>query len=118
MGAMEESADRLHAKREREKTHAGEAEYPDTRGVARSRSNEENEAKEEGVTETTEIGMRVARALAKRNLTRPKASLESVAEVVDEIAMLPLVRDALASMTGLGLIERASSEAAKRAGTF
>lgn len=66
----------------------------------------------------TEIAKRVARALGKRNLLRPKANLESVAEVIDEVACIPLMQDVLANMGGGEVIERASSEAAKRAGTF
>lgn len=66
----------------------------------------------------TEIGMRVARALSKRNLTRDHVSIELVAKIVDEVAKLPLLCDLVAQMTGSEIIEKATSEAAKRAGTF
>lgn len=66
----------------------------------------------------TEIGMRVARALGKRNLTNPKMSLEKVAEVIDDVAQIQLLLDALSQMTALELMDIITSKAARNADTF
>ncbi len=66
----------------------------------------------------TEIGMRVARALGKRNLTNDKMSLETIASVVDEVAQLPILYDIMCQLTGSEVIDMITAEAAKRAMTF
>ncbi len=58
----------------------------------------------------TELSMRVAKSLSKRNLTNNhiKNEIESVAQVVDEVLHLPLICEVLSRMDGLSLLKNAT----------
>lgn len=66
----------------------------------------------------TEIAMRVARALSKRNMTISGKSIEAVAEIVDEVAQIQLLLCGFSKMSAHQLIDKVTSEAAKDMGTF
>lgn len=66
----------------------------------------------------TEIGMRVARALLKKNLTKSQVSIETVAKIVDDVAQISILLDTLNSMSACELINLITLARAKEYGTF
>lgn len=66
----------------------------------------------------TEIAMRVARVMGKKNITRSIVSLEEVAKVVDDIAQIPLLLNGFSNMNAVELIDIITLAAAKEVGTF
>lgn len=66
----------------------------------------------------TEIAMRVARVMGKKNMTRSIVSLEEVAKVVDDIAQIPLLLNGFSNMNAVELIDIITLAAAKEVGTF
>lgn len=66
----------------------------------------------------TDISMRIARVLGKRNMTNSKMSIEEIAKVIDEAAYLPFLCSLLSTMDGLEIFDKLTSVTARETGTF
>lgn len=66
----------------------------------------------------TEIGMKVARSLHKQNMLNDNVALERIAEVIDDVAKIPLLCDIMSQLSGSEVFEKITSAAAKNKGTF